>query len=43
MQLVGIGPMRPIGRIGPMRYIPTTSQRGVPDTEERTPTGFRFN
>src|ERR1700730_778026 len=40
-QLVGIGPMRPIGRIGPMRHIPTTSQRRVPGTEERIPTRFR--
>jgi hypothetical protein len=43
MQLVGIGPMRPIGRLGPMRYIPITSQKRAPDTEERIPTGFRRN
>jgi hypothetical protein len=43
MQLVGMGSIRPIGRIGPMRHIPTTSERGVPNTEERIPTGFRSN
>jgi hypothetical protein len=43
MQLVGISPMRPIGRIGPMRYIQSRVRDVCRTPEERIPTEFRRN